>query len=173
MNIFYLEEHPFDAAKVLTDSHILKMGIESAQLLCNVYWANGVDAPYKKTHFNHPSSIWVRQSFANFTWLKSHAFRILIEFRLRYGKPHKTMQVIRWITSNPPDPSWFMESGFTDPPKCMPDEYKEGTTIEAYRRYYLLDKVAKKGLNWKKSLYGPPIWAIDTDLSEVTLAEST
>ena len=48
MNIFYLHQDPILAAKDLCDQHILKMGIESAQMMCTAHWLTDNEAPYKK-----------------------------------------------------------------------------------------------------------------------------
>lgn len=63
MNIFYLDENPNLCAQYHCDRHVIKMILESAQLLCtalNVVAGQQV-TPYKSTHVNHPCSIWVRE----------------------------------------------------------------------------------------------------------------
>ena len=69
MNIFYLANNVDDCAKYHMDKHVVKMPLETAQLLCTVHWVCGGEAPYKKTHLNHPSSIWARYSIENYRWL--------------------------------------------------------------------------------------------------------
>jgi hypothetical protein len=39
----------------------------------------------------------------------------------------------------------------------MPDEYKGSDTLEAYKKFYILDKVNIKKLDWKK-LNNKPEW---------------
>jgi len=56
MNIFYINEDPIIAARELADDHIRKMQIESAQMLCTTFWHYGHWAPYKRAHYNHPST---------------------------------------------------------------------------------------------------------------------
>lgn len=60
MNIFYLDKDPKLCAQYHCDKHVVKMILESAQLLCTaVNEAAGKEvAPYKSTHVNHPCSIW-------------------------------------------------------------------------------------------------------------------
>jgi len=72
MNIFYIDSNPIVAAQQLTDDHIRKMQIESAQMCCTAHWAVGSEAPYKKEHFNHPSTILTRQSIQHYNWLIEH-----------------------------------------------------------------------------------------------------
>ena len=80
MNIFYVDADPKIAAHSLCDNHIRKMQIESAQMLCTTFWHYGFWAPYKKAHYNHPSTKWVRESKANFNWLLEHGLEICKEF---------------------------------------------------------------------------------------------
>ena len=68
MNIFYLDENHETCAQYHCDKHVIKMILETAQLLCCVHWVSGVEAPYKKTHVNHPSSVWARESLTNYKW---------------------------------------------------------------------------------------------------------
>ena len=62
MNIFYLSEGPVDAASSQGDKHVVKMILESAQMLCTAHHACPSDAQrpekfYKQAHLNHPSSL--------------------------------------------------------------------------------------------------------------------
>ena len=85
MNIFYINEDPIIAAQELADDHIRKMQIESAQMLCTTFHHYGIDAPYKKAHYNHPSTKWVRESIYHVYWLLEHGLEICDEFVIRYG----------------------------------------------------------------------------------------
>ena len=154
MNIFYLDENPKTAAIMLCDQHIRKMQIESAQMCCTAHWETGGEAPYKRAHKNHPSTIWTRQSIQHYRWLIVHGLEICNEFTKRYGKHHKTQDVLEWCRDNEPS---IPDGGFTPPPQCMPDQYKMSDTIEAYKNFYIQDKVGIKGLSWKK-LNNKPIW---------------
>lgn len=55
MNIFVLDEDPVIAAKNLADKHIVKMTLETAQMLCSAH-PSGI-APYKQAHMKHPCTI--------------------------------------------------------------------------------------------------------------------
>lgn len=154
MNIFYLDENPKTAAAMLCDQHIRKMQIESAQMCCTAHWETGGNAPYKRAHKNHPSTIWTRQSIQHYRWLITHGLEICNEFTKRYGKHHKTQDVLEWCRDNEPN---LPDNGFTPPPQCMPDVYKKLNTIEAYKDFYINDKVAVKKLGWNK-LNNKPIW---------------
>ena len=156
MNIFYINEDPIIAARELADPHICKMQIESAQMCCTAHWEIGNEAPYKRAHKNHPSTIWARQSIQHYSWLVEHGLEICNEFFKRYGKRHKTQDVLEWLKQNQPN---IPNNGFTPPPKCMPVEFQTEDTIESYRRFYILDKVGIKKLGWNK-LNNKPEWVI-------------
>ena len=136
------------------DDHIRKMQIESAQMCSTAHWAVGSEAPYKKAHFNHPSTKWTRESIQHYRWLVKHGLEICNEFTIRYGKHHKTQDVLEWLDKNEPN---LPDNGFTPPPQCMPEEFKQENTIEAYKRFYIEDKIAVKKLNWNK-LNNKPKW---------------
>lgn len=58
MNIFALDDDPALAARALHDRHIVKMALETAQILCTVAHGLGLPAPYKPPHKNHPCTVW-------------------------------------------------------------------------------------------------------------------
>ena len=74
MNIFYLDNNPVKAAQVQYNKHVVKMILESAQMLCTAHhhYDNGHNVPYKKAHYNHPSTIWCRQNASQYKWLYDH-----------------------------------------------------------------------------------------------------
>ena len=154
MNIFYIHQDPTVAAQELADDHIRKMQIESAQMCCTAHWSVGNEAPYKRAHFNHPSTKWTRESIQHYRWLVQHGLEICSEFTKRYGKVHKTQAVLEWCRDNEPN---LPNSNFTPPPQCMPEQYQDNDTIKAYKKFYVLDKVGVKGLKWNK-LNNIPQW---------------
>ena len=156
MNIFYIHADPIIAAQQLADDHIRKMQIESAQMCCTAHWETGNEAPYKRAHKNHPSTIWARQSIQHYIWLVEHGLEICNEFKKRYGKRHKTQDVLEWLLVNHPN---IPDIDFVPPPQCMPDEFKGPNTLEAYKNFYINDKVKVKKLDWKK-LNNKPKWVI-------------
>ena len=67
MNIFFLDENPQLNAQYHCDKHVVKMILETAQLLCSVHhMCDEVDVPYKLAHKNNPCSIWCRKSLTNY-----------------------------------------------------------------------------------------------------------
>jgi len=154
MNIFYINADPITAARELADDHIRKMQIESAQMCSVAHWVTGSIAPYKQSHTNHPSTKWVRESIQHYRWLIQHGLEICVEFEKRYGKRHKTQDVLEWLRDNEPN---LPDVKFVDPPQCMPNEFKQSDTIQAYRMFYIEDKVKIKQLKWNK-LNNKPTW---------------
>ena len=122
------------------------MILETAQLLCGVHhMTDAVYVPYKLSHKNHPCSIWARESLTNYLYLGELGLELSREYTHRYGKKHKSQEVIEWCLMNKPQ---IQDNGFTTPPKAMPDEYKTEDVIESYRKYYLGAK--KTFLTWKE-----------------------
>jgi hypothetical protein len=153
MNIFFLDWNPKKAAEYHCDKHVVKMILECAQLLYCAHWILspcGVpEFAYKKTHVNHPCSIWVRESVENYEWLCNLAMALCEEFTFRYGKTHKTQKHIEWLIRNPP----FDIPAIHQTPirLAMPDEYKNEDPIESYRRFYRESKMKQRGIvSYKK-----------------------
>ena len=141
MNIFYLHPNPAKAASYFYDKHKVKMILESAQMLCTAHhvYGNPDDVPYRQAHLNHPSTIWARESRPNYFWLYEHMIALGQEYTKRYGKIHMTIDKCRFALSFCPDS--ITSEQFTEPPQCMPDEYKvEGDSVQAYWNYYIGEK---------------------------------
>jgi hypothetical protein len=143
MNIFYLDNDVERCAEYHCDKHIVKMTLETAQLLCSAHWVNGSEAPYKLAHKNHPCSIWVRSSLSNYIYLCNLGLALCYEYQYRYKKTHKSQAVIEWCLNNPPELSDF---GFTSPALAMPEQYKSNDPVKSYRDYYINEKTFAK---WK------------------------
>ena len=155
MNIFYLSDCPVDASSFHCDKHVVKMILEYAQLLSTAHHVlDGDDAPegiYKCTHKNHPSAVWVRQSKANYLWTLDLLLHLLDEYQYRYKKIHKTSRLLLQLNQVPMN---IPDMGFTDPPQCMPDEYKCDDAVQAYRNYYNGDKASFAVWNYSAT----PTW---------------
>lgn len=134
-------------AKYHNDKHVVKMIVETAQLLCTSHWVTNGKAPYKPCHINHPCSKWVREDLYNYEWLTSLGMNLCWEYQKRYGKTHKSYEIIWWCYKNPPNiPRRF----FTQPPQAMPSQYKVvGDSVSAYRKYYIGEKISFS--TWKNN----------------------
>ena len=146
MNIFYLDECPIKAAEKQYNKHVVKMVLESAQMLCTAhhYYGNN-DVPYKVAHLNHPSTKWVRQSADHYEWLYIHMLALGNEYKNRYNKEHLVITKCKDVLHKLPPR--IPKSGFKQPPQCMPDEYKDHDSVIAYWNYYIGDKYSVAGKN--------------------------
>lgn len=89
MNIFAIDRDPTIAAKHMVDSHVVKMVLESAQMLANCFSNEMLASPAcprtakgevrKHSYYNHPCSIWTRSSRQNMRWLCEHAIAADLE----------------------------------------------------------------------------------------------
>ena len=142
MNIFYLDEDPRTCAQYHVDSHVVKMVLESAQMLSTAHWI--LDGPptgpcYKPTHVNHPCAIWVRQSRSNYEWLFELMIELDLERQHRFTPVRgKTVRELGEFLSKPP--ANLSDRGFTSIAQAMPDELRCVDPIHAYRSYYMRDK---------------------------------
>tara|TARA_B100000900_G_scaffold375510_1_gene357590 strand:- start:15259 stop:15756 length:498 start_codon:yes stop_codon:yes gene_type:complete len=147
MNIFCLDKDPEIAARQHCDKHCVKMILECNQLLCTTFWMQGLEAPYKKTHYNHPSAIWARESRGNFEWLVQHAAALLNEYTKRYGKRHKSTDTFIWILENKHRLHFDKQEqtefaiAISQDQRCrkLPN-FDELPVVEKYREYYNHDK---------------------------------
>ena len=102
MNIFVTSPCPHESAKVLPDKHVVKMPLETCQMLSIVFshwyydWGDDLvkkkdGTPYsvKKGAFrNHPCTKWAADSIYNTAWLIQHGCALSQEYSYRYGKLH-------------------------------------------------------------------------------------
>lgn len=137
MNIFATFECPKKSARYLDNKRLVKMVLESAQMLSTAINYYGGEAPYKSTHINHPCSVWVRTSRWNYMWLVKHFRELCREYSIRYSRIHKCNQYLSLFETKstlvPNTPS----TGF---PNCTTFKHIEDTH-KAYR-LYLADKWA-------------------------------
>lgn len=138
MNIFVLSSDPIVAARYHLDKHVVKMPLETAQILCTVNRKYGNNyVPYKATHANHPCTLWAGKSTSNYKWLVELGLALCKEYSHRYGRIHKCEAVIRGLAT-PPD---TLPVGKRTRFACaMPDDCKSGTAVSSYRRYYKMYK---------------------------------
>lgn len=180
MNIFYIDTDPKQAAQWMVDKHVVKMILESAQLLSTAhrildgrmvvgesktgrkvkrYILDDSRDPvvYSATHVNHPSAVWARASVENYNWLYEHFFALGNEYTYRYGKTHKCFQGdLSYMLASPPHN--LKDYDMTLMPSAMADEYKvSDDPLTNYRNYY---KVGKARMHsWKNRQ--PPEWIMN------------
>ena len=143
MNIFYLSDHPHLCAEYHCDKHVVKMILETAQMLSTAHHEldgeKAIEGIYRSTHKNHPSNVWVRENYGNYMYAWELLYHLLEQYKIRYKKTHATHRLLDPLSVRPKNISGMPVP--TEPPQCMPDEYKvEGDSIQAYRNYYLGEK---------------------------------
>lgn len=160
MNLFILHEDPIIAAQLQCDKHVVKMIVESAQMLSTthrmldgtLYYELSKNnrkvkryrlnddreaVLYKAVHFNHPCTVWTRESLQNYQWHYKHFIALCDEYKYRYGKVHATDTLLRHYLYAPP--SNIPSVGQTDfklamksNPECMFPE----DPVKSYKLYY-------------------------------------
>lgn len=144
MNIFILDDDPGLAAQYHCDKHVVKMILETVQILMTtLHHYEFEHIPYKPTHVNHPCVVWARQSFANFHWLNELGAALVEEWRYRWNhaRNHKAWE--SWMFCkciNAARGITWPQEGFTPAAQAMPEWCKDESTVQAYRNYYLYEK---------------------------------
>jgi len=178
MNIFYIDHDPIKAAQGMVDKHVVKMILESAQLLSTAHrlldgtqiegtsktgrkakrWIlhdGRQDVLYLATHIHHPSAVWCRQSVENYLWLVEHFFALMHEYTHRYNKKHACFGDLSFMLQSPPHK--LKDYNWTNMPCAMADEYKiSDDPLTNYRNYYKIGKATMH--KWTNRQ--PPEWII-------------
>jgi hypothetical protein len=168
MNIFLLALDPRLCAQMHCDKHVVKMILETCQLLCGAWHIIDPDhiwyePHYKLSHKNHPCAIWTRSNANHYEYLCQLGIELCLEYTYRYGRQHKSENIIRELQNNiPPIPATPIVSW----PQAMPDQYRSAesdidSVIQAYRAYYFFEK--QRMLCWEGKLAGraTPEWIIE------------
>ena len=178
MNIFVLANSPIISAKSMCDKHVVKMILESAQLLSTAHrvldgqiytelsekgrklkrWklpiSNLDKKLYKATHVNHPSAKWVRECRPNYFWLYKHFQALLKEYTFRYGKVHKCQILSEVLGQFPKNLPLDNGKKFEFSRAISKELYSEcqlvKDPIEAYRLYYRLKNAKQFEMKWTK-----------------------
>ena len=164
MNIFVTSPDPKQSAMVLPDKHVVKMPLETCQMLSIIFsdWYYGWGELHKKdgdpyktdkgAFRNHPCTKWAAESMFNTAWLIQHGCALATEYNKRYGKVHscaKTLfeakQMFHRITGEV-ILCYDMVENFT---RAMPDEFKLDTSISTFDAYKMY--IASKP--WVKDNY--------------------
>ena len=156
MNIFYFDDCPVESAYAQPDKMLVKMPLETAQMLCTAHreldgdeYADAVGL-YKRAYWNHPCTIWARESSGNYMWLHRHFLALGREYTYRYGKIHSCEKTILHAEKIFPfqylgsvaDKTWEFA-------RAMPDQWKYDDTIDTPTAYKLY--IASKP--WVKDNY--------------------
>lgn len=140
--------------------HVVKMIVETAQLLCNVHhrasnedshcippYASRRWVPYKESRAGHRklgSMIWVAESRGNYRWGVALGLALCREYNKGRGRAegkksqHRTQAVLEWLRDHEPNFARKRQTPVEHKHLAMPDRFKKApTSVEAYRRYYL------------------------------------
>ena len=155
MNIFVTDQCPIQSARNLPDKHIVKMPLETCQMLSIIYsdWYYGIGqlhkvdgTPYATKHGafrKHPCTQWAAESYWNLSWLISHGMALCDEYTARYGKVHACQPAIAEAITIFEAAFDFNVDIYKDSlpmtfTRAMPESIKYDNTIStitAYKRY--------------------------------------
>ncbi len=165
MNIFYTDESPWVSARTLCDKHIVKMPVETVQMLVSALNRHGIQhqvltkagALHRGGYRHHPCTVWAGDSRSNATWLLRHGYSLCHEYFRRYGRVHTAYKQLGEFHR---ELFWLPEAGFTEPYQAMPDELKVvGDPVAAYRQYMQFKVNSKPSVfTWRKAPHRKPAW---------------
>lgn len=175
MNLFVLDKDPVIAAQQQCDKHVVKMIVESAQMLSTVHRmldGKEIRRPsksgrtqvkyyvhpnptlenvlYKAVHFNHPCTVWSRESSSNYDWHYEHFIALCDEYTYRYDKKHRSDTILRDVLRDHPQniPHRSMTQ-FKLAMKSNPECMFEDDPVKSYRMFYQT-KQARFSMDWTK-----------------------
>lgn len=159
MNIFYFYPCPVLSAQAQPDKMLVKMPLETAQMLSTAHreldgnkYADANNL-YKRAYWNHPCTIWARETKENYLWLYRHFIALGNEYYYRYQKRHASLVKLSYPLGMPPKN--IPEGDLTPPALAMPDQYKTKDPVESYRNYCIAEKTYAQ---WNKNRPKPNWW---------------
>jgi hypothetical protein len=161
LNLFILDPDPIISAQLQCDKHVVKMIVESAQMLSTThrtldglletrksksgktnvkYWVlpdKRENILYKSVHVGHPCTVWSTLNKANYNWHYTHFIALCNEYTYRYGKKHKTETELAVhlmdLPKNIPDGKLTKQPlAMTSNPECM----NQNDIVGSYRAFY-------------------------------------
>jgi len=180
VNIFILNEDPVIAAQEQCDKHVVKMILESAQMLSTAhrildgsetrmpsksgktmskYWvlpdSEKENLFYKAVHTGHPCTVWTMESVSNYNWHYKHFVALCREYTYRYGKIHKSDKDLLGPLCSPPK---NISKGRLTPfklamgvaPECMFPD----RPVESYQKFYQTKQERFKMIWTKRDIPG-------------------
>lgn len=159
MNIFAVHKCPTKSARALPDKLIVKMPLETAQMLSTAHRILSpheyceIKGIYKPAFVNHPCTIWTRKTHENYRWVLEHFITLCEEYYIRYGKYHlswtKLWDGLKIFPMN------ITEGNLTQFAQAMPKQYKHKNHITAYRQYMIAEKHYAA---WERGTDKPAWW---------------
>lgn len=175
-----IDYDPIQAAVYLCDEHVVKMMLESCQMLSTAlvlkYGYESDDVVMRPAYYNHPCNIWLRERDGNFKWLVKHLNAMIYQYKIRYDNEF-SRGVLRYkdillrcldLISTMPD------NKFTAVPLCMPDIYKIGDCVKSYRAYYTSKQYTFKSgfMSYARGI-DTPEWLTDRTQIRTVVKENT
>ena len=161
MNIFTTNDCPVISAHEMCDKHVVKMIVESAQMLSTAHRMldgtiqiapsksgkrmvkhyrlfNDLDLDetlYKAVHYKHPCTVWTMESNQNYDWHWIHFKALCNEYTYRYGKVHSSERLLIplcWGPKNIPKGKLTpFKLAMKSNPECMLEN-----PVLSYRAFY-------------------------------------
>ena len=176
MNLFYLDLDPKLAARAHNDRHVVKMILETAQLLSTAHhFLDGpetarsrVPAILRPTHVNHPCALWIRASSSNYAWARLLMDYLLEEHRERYpdSRPHALTSLSYSLRLRP---LGLPVGALTEPVQVVAPCCHRSSPVEAYRAYY---RTHKRHIATWRLPRRPPDWWGDPVHHELRVASN-
>lgn len=137
MNIFVLDKDPKICAEYHCDKHVVKMILETAQILSTAYREGAfpgvnVQNAYRATHVNHPVVKWA-MNLENAFWLSRLGIALSNEFTFRTGNTHLSSYVIHPFHD-------FLSTCREITPKfiyCGSIDFNVDSVVDKYRLLYI------------------------------------
>ena len=163
MNVFIFDSDHKKRAEMHCQQHLPKLILEQVQLMSAAHRmidgkvVEGVspngrkrkeyklsdpkmnEVVYAASHTGHPCTLYTKETVDNYIWIWEHTKALADEYTYRTGKVHKSWIDLGQVLSNPP--RGLTATGLTEPPQCMPEQYKEaGDAVQGYRNYFNAEK---------------------------------
>lgn len=171
MNIFASDQDPIIAARNLDNKRIIKMILESAQILSTaVHTYNPTyheeTKLYKVSHLNHPCTKWVIESSDNYLWLHDHYMELMEVYQASYGRIHASYALAEHLRYGR---NFLPEKPRSDFANCASNlslgiTFSHYTnTVQAYRSY-LVERWKRDKRVVQFTGRKPPRWLYEMDL---------
>ena len=174
MNIFILDEDPILAAQQQCDKHVVKMVLESGQMLSTAHrMLDGIkhralsksgkrtvnhwrmedsvmdQQLYKAVHTRHPCTVWSMETKANYDWHYAHFIALCEEYTHRYNKQHMTQNKLQHLLKDAPAniPTGARLTPFKLAMGAAPECIDVDNPVQSYRKFYCT-KRTRFSMDW-------------------------
>lgn len=101
---------------------------------------------YRPAHPKHPMTMWIGSSLENYLYACRIGIALTEEYTKRYNKIHTCAKHLEWLYHNHPvhfeerksETAYYSNQGI---PECMPEEYRSENIVDAYKMYYMMEKM--------------------------------